>query len=186
MSGPPLAQPAEPRQSLYAMSPLTTRTIVPTGTWVVDQAHCRAEIAVTHLGISAVCGEFPEVQGALQIAGRLSSAKACGTVKAASVDTDEPQRDAHLRSPDFFDAETYPELPFESTALEIVDEQTSRISDNFTLRGLTNEIALTAKVNRTDIDPYGNEKVGNAGAWSGAGLTDRDLPQIAPDMETNI
>ena len=121
------------------MSTLTTRTIVPTGTWVVDQAHSKAGFAVNHMGIATVCGEFTEFQGTLPIAGELSSAKAYGTVKAASVDTDEPQRDAHLRSPDFFDAETYPELAFESTAIEIIDEETLRISANLTLHGVTND-----------------------------------------------
>ena len=167
------------------MSTLTTRTIVPTGTWVMDEAHSKAGFAVNHTGIASVRSEFTEFQGTLQIVGELSSAKAYGTVKAASVDTNEPQRDAHPRSPDFFDAETYPELAFESTALEIIDEETLGISANLTLHGVTNEIVLTAEVNRTDINPYGNEKVGNAGIWTSAGLTDGDLAQIELEMETN-
>ncbi len=135
------------------MSTPTTHTIVPTGTPVVDQAHSKAGLAVSHMG------------------------------------TNEPQREAHLRSPDFFDAETYPELAFESTALGITDEETSRISANVTLDGVTNETVLTAEVNRTDIDPYGDEKVekvGNAGIWAGAGLMDGDLAQIELEMETII
>ena len=167
------------------MSTVTTRTIVPTGTWVVDQAHSKAGFAVKHTCIATVCGEFTEFQGTPQIAGELSSARAYGAVKAASVDTNEPQRDARLRSPDLFDAETYAELAFESTALEIIDEETLRITANVTLRGVTNEIIPTAEVNRTDIDPYGNEQVGNAGIWAGAGLTDGDLAQIELEMETN-
>jgi polyisoprenoid-binding protein YceI len=167
------------------MSPLTTRTIVPTGTWLVDQAHCRAGIAVKHLGIATVRGEFAEVQATPQIASGLSSAKAHGTVKAASVDTDEPNRDVHLRSPDFFDAETYPELAFESPALEILDEETSRISASVTLRGVTNEIVPTAEDNRPCIDSYGNEEIGGAGIRTGAGLTDGDLAPIEPEMETH-
>ena len=167
------------------MSTLTARTIVPTGIWVVDRAHSRAGFAVNHTGIATVRGEFTEFQGTLQIAGELSSAKAYGTVKAGSVDTNEPQRDAHLRAPDFFDTETYPELAFESTAIEIIDEKTLRISANLTLHGVTNEIVLTAEVNRTDIDPYGNEKVGNAGIWTGAGLPHGELAQIELEMETN-
>jgi polyisoprenoid-binding protein YceI len=171
---------------MYAMSTLTTHAIVPTGTWVVDQAHSKAGSAVNHVGVATVCGEFTEFQGPLQIAGELPSAEAYGTVKAASVDTNEPQRDAHLRSPDFFDAETYPELAFESTALEIIDEEALRTSANVTLHDVTIEIVLTAEVNRADIDPYCNEKVGNAGIWAGAGLTDGDLAQIELEMETNI
>jgi polyisoprenoid-binding protein YceI len=171
---------------MYAMSTLTTHAIVPTGTWVVDQAHSKAGSAVNHVGVATVRGEFTEFHGPLQIAGELSSAKTYGTVKAASVDTNEPQRDAHLRSPDFFNAKTYPELAFESTALQIIDEETLRTSTNGTPYDVTNEIVLTAEVNRTDIDPYGNEKVGNAGSWAGAGLTDDDLAQIELEMETNI
>ena len=142
------------------MSTLATPTIVPAGTWVVDQAHSKVGFAVKHMGITTVRGEFTEFQGTLEIAGDLCSASAYGTVKAASVDTNEPRRDAHLRSPDFFDTETYPELAFESTAIEIIDDETFRITGNLTLHGVTNEIVLTAAVNGTDIDPNGNEKVG--------------------------
>ena len=167
------------------MSTFTTRSIVPSGIRVVDLSSSEAGFAVNHRGIVTVRGEFTEFQGTLQIVGELSSAEAYGTVQAASVDTNEPERDAILRSPDFFGAETYPELAFESTALEIIDEETLRISADVTLHRVTNEIVLTAEVNRTDIDPYGNEKVGNACIWTGAGLTDGDLAQIEPEMETN-
>src|ERR671935_917752 len=92
-----------------------TATAIPTGTWSVDPAHSKVGFAVKHMGIATVRGEFTEFEGTLEIAEDLSSAKAYGTVSAGSVDTNEPQRDAHLRSPDFFDAEQYPELRFEST-----------------------------------------------------------------------
>jgi polyisoprenoid-binding protein YceI len=137
-----------------------TTTVVPAGTWTVDQAHSKVAFAVKHMGIATVRGEFTEFAGTLEIADDLSSAKAYGTVKAASVHTNEPQRDAHLRSPDFFDAETYPALSFESTRIEAIDEETFRITGNLTLHGVTNEIVLTAEINGTDVDPYGNEKVG--------------------------
>lgn len=142
------------------MSTVATPTAVPTGTWVVDQAHSKVGFAVKHMGIATVRGEFKDFEGSLEIAGDLSSATASGTVKAASVDTNEPQRDAHLRSPDFFDADTYPELAFESTAIEAIDDETFRIAGNLTMHGVTNELVLVAEVNGTDVDPYGNEKVG--------------------------
>jgi polyisoprenoid-binding protein YceI len=135
-----------------------TPTAVPTGTWTVDPAHSKVGFAVKHMGIATVRGEFTEFDGVLEITE--AGATARGTVKAASVDTNEPQRDAHLRSPDFFDADTYPELAFESTGIEAVDEDTFRITGNLTLHGVTNELVLTAEVNGTDVDPYGNEKVG--------------------------
>jgi polyisoprenoid-binding protein YceI len=138
----------------------TPATVIPTGTWAVDQAHSKVGFAVKHMGIATVRGEFKEFEGTLQVAGDLSSAKAYGTVKAASVDTNEAQRDAHLRSADFFDADTHPELAFESTSIEAIDDETFRITGTLTLHGVTNEIVLTAEVNGTDVDPYGNEKVG--------------------------
>jgi len=137
-----------------------TVTPIPTGTWTVDPAHSKVGFAVKHMGITTVRGEFTEFEGTLEIAGDLSSAKAYGTVKAASVDTNEAQRDAHLRSADFFDADAHPELAFESTSIEAVDEDTFRITGRLTLHGVTNEIVLTAEINGTDVDPYGNEKVG--------------------------
>jgi polyisoprenoid-binding protein YceI len=103
---------------------------------------------------------FHEFEGTLEIVGDLSSAKAYGTVKAASVDTNEPQRDAHLRSADFFDADTHEHLTYESSRIEAIDEETYRIVGNLTLNGVTNELVLTAAINGIDIDPYGNEKVG--------------------------
>jgi polyisoprenoid-binding protein YceI len=138
----------------------TASTTVPTGTWNVDRAHSKVGFAVKHMGIATVRGEFTDFQGALEIGEDLSTAKIRGSVQAASVDTNEPQRDAHLRSADFFNADTYPELTFESTRIEAIDDESFRITGDLTMNGVTNEIVLTAEVNGVDIDPYGNEKVG--------------------------
>jgi polyisoprenoid-binding protein YceI len=137
-----------------------TITAAPIGTWAVDPAHSKVGFAVKHMGIATVRGEFKEFEGVLEIGDDLSTATARGTVKAASVDTNEPQRDEHLRSPDFFDGEAYPELSFESTRIEAVDDETFRITGDLTMRGVTNELVLTAEINGVDVDPYGNEKVG--------------------------
>jgi polyisoprenoid-binding protein YceI len=139
---------------------ITAAPAVPVGTWTVDASHSKVGFAVKHMGIATVRGEFKDFEGVLEISDDLSSAKARGTVRAASVDTNEPQRDGHLRSPDFFDAETFPELAFESASIEAIDDETFRITGNLTLHGVTNEIVLTAEINGTDVDPYGNEKVG--------------------------
>jgi len=138
----------------------TTTTLVPTGTWTADQAHSKVGFAVKHMGIATVRGEFTEFEGTLEVGDDLSTAKAYGTVKTASIDTNEPQRDEHLRSPDFFDAERFPELSFESTSIEPVDDETFRILGNLTLHGVTREIRLEAVVQGTDTDPWGNERVG--------------------------
>ena len=138
----------------------TTLAPVLNGTWTVDPAHSKVGFAVKHMGIATVRGEFTDFDGVLEIGEDPSGAKVRGTVRAASVDTNEAQRDGHLRSPDFFSADDYPELSFESTRIEPVDEDTFRVTGNLTMRGVTNELVLTVEVNGTDTDPYGNEKVG--------------------------
>lgn len=147
--------------STIATSTIATSTIaIPTGTWTVDPAHSKVGFAVKHMGIATVRGEFTEFEGSLEIGDDLSEAKARGTVKTASVDTNESQRDAHLRSGDFFEAETHPELTFESKRIEAIDDETYRIVGDLTLHGVRNELVLNAEVNGVDTDPYGNEKVG--------------------------
>jgi polyisoprenoid-binding protein YceI len=138
----------------------TTSTVIPTGTWTADPSHSTVGFAVKHMGIATVRGEFNEFAGTIEIGDDLSAAKAYGTVKVDSVDTKEPQRDDHLRSPDFFDAAQFPELSFESTSIEALDDEEFRITGNLTIHGVTNEIVLHADVQGTDTDPWGNERVG--------------------------
>jgi len=138
----------------------STSAVVPTGTWSVDPAHSKVGFAVKHMGIATVRGEFTDFEGTIEMGEDLSAAKAYGTVKVQSVDTNEPQRDAHLRSPDFFDAEQYPELRFESTSIEALDDEEFRITGNLTLHGITNEVVLHADFQGTDTDPWGNERIG--------------------------
>jgi polyisoprenoid-binding protein YceI len=138
----------------------TTATLIPTGTWSVDPAHSKVGFAVKHMGIATVRGEFTDFTGTLEIGDDVSNARVYGTVKTESVDTNEPQRDDHLRSPDFFDAAQFPELRFESTSIEALDDEEFRITGQLTIHGVTNEIVLHADVQGTDIDPWGNERVG--------------------------
>jgi polyisoprenoid-binding protein YceI len=103
---------------------MSTATIAPTGTWTVDPVHSRVGFAVKHLGIATVRGEFKEFEGTFEIAEDLSTSRAYGLVKTASISTNEDARDEHLRSADFFDAETNGEITFQSTAIEQVDDET--------------------------------------------------------------
>ncbi len=99
---------------------------IPTGTWELDPAHTRMGFAVKHMGVSTVRGEFREFEGTVEIGEDSSSSRAYGTVQAASVTTNQAQRDEHLRSEDFFGAEANPELRFESKRIERVDEDSFR------------------------------------------------------------
>lgn len=139
---------------------MSTSTAVPTGTWSVDPAHSRVEFQVKHLGIATVRGHFGVFEGTLEIGDDLASAKAYGTVDVGSVNTNEEKRDAHLRSPDFFDADQHAQITFASTSITPVDEDTFAIAGELTLHGETRPITLKAEVNGTEQDPWGNERVG--------------------------
>lgn len=136
----------------------TTATALPTGTWNVDPSHSRIGFRVKHLGISTVHGKFGDFEGQLTVADD-GTTSATGTVKVVSVDTSDEGRDTHLRSADFFDVETYPEITFQSTSIAAKDEDTYEITGDLTMHGVTNPITLTAEVAQ-DTDPWGNDRVG--------------------------
>jgi polyisoprenoid-binding protein YceI len=135
-------------------------TLIPAGTWSIDPAHSTAGFSVKHLGISTVRGRFEEFEGTLELGDDPSQARAYGTAQVSSINTDEPARDEHLRSADFFGAESNPELRFESTAIRPLDEDTFEIHGQLTMNGVTNPVTLTAVVLGTETDPWGNDRVG--------------------------
>jgi len=136
----------------------TATTALPTGTWTVDTVHSSVEFQVKHLGIATVKGQFKDFEGTLQVGPDGSSAH--GSVKVESVDTREPQRDEHLRSPDFFDVANYSGITFNSTAINPVDEDTFEIEGDFTIHGVTRPLKLQATIEGTETDPQGNARVG--------------------------
>jgi polyisoprenoid-binding protein YceI len=137
---------------------VTTRTVLPTGTWTIDPAHSNVEFSAKHLGIATVRGAFNEFEGTFEVGGD-GSARVRGTVEVASIDTNEDQRDTHLRSEDFFHAEVHPQLSFESTEIRPAGEDAFMIHGDLTMRGVTRPIVLEAELQGTEIDPWGNERV---------------------------
>jgi polyisoprenoid-binding protein YceI len=137
-----------------------TSPVVPPGTWDVDPAHSTVEFAVKHMGIATVRGRFTTFEGTLEVVEDLARCKARGKVMVASITTNEPDRDAHLRSPDFFDAERYPEIGFESTRIEGIDDTSSLVFGNLTMHGVAREVKLEVHISGTDEDPWGNTRVG--------------------------
>ena len=137
-----------------------TQTRIPTGTWTIDPSHSRAGFAVKHLGIATVRGTFDQFQGSLVVDGELADARVDATIEAASINTREAQRDEHLRSADFFDAETFPQLVFSSTGIRVVDDETFVVSGDLTMHGVTLPVDLTATIEGFETDPWGNERVG--------------------------
>jgi polyisoprenoid-binding protein YceI len=131
---------------------------LPTGTWNVDPVHSSVEFQVKHLGIATVKGQFKEFEGTLEVGP--DGARAYGKVNVASVDTREPQRDAHLRSADFFDVENNPEITFQSTSFRQLDEDIYEVEGDFTIHGVTQTLKLNVTLEGTETDPQNNERVG--------------------------
>ena len=146
---------------MSAAEPATAGTaVVPAGTWKVDPVHSSVEFQVKHLGIANVKGNFKGFEGTLESGP--DGLKAYGTVDVASVDTREPQRDGHLRSPDFFDADTHPQITFTSTSVRAIDEDTFEVEGDFTIRSITRPLKLVATLEGTETDPQGKQRVGLA------------------------
>ena len=107
------------------------------GTWTVDPTHTAIEFQVKHLMIAKVKGRFADFEGALTIADDPTRSTVDLRIRAASIDTRTQQRDDHLRSPDFFGADKYPELSFTSTAVEHADGDDWKIRGDLTIHGVT-------------------------------------------------
>ena len=139
---------------------MTTATAtIPAGTYVTDPIHTSFGFAVKHLGIATVRGRFTDFDGRLELGEDPASAHFSGTARTASVNTGEPQRDEHLRSADFFDADANPELRFESTSVRALDEENYEIEGNLTMHGITRPLTLNAELLGSEVDPYGNDRV---------------------------
>ena len=132
-------------------------------TWTIDPVHSIAEFGVKHMMISTVKGRFGTVSGTLQLdGGDLTTASVEATIDVASITTNEPQRDAHLRSPDFFHVEQYPTLTFRSTGVEHVTEDEYRVAGELTIRRVTRPVTLDVTYEGQITDPYGNQRAGFA------------------------
>jgi polyisoprenoid-binding protein YceI len=129
--------------------------------WVPDAAHTQVKFVVTYMVISEVSGTFKDFDfTVIQRGEDFRSASLEATVKTASVNTENEQRDNHLRSDDFFNAERYPEMKFLSTAFEKTGENTYKVTGNLTIRDVTLPVVLEAVYRGTVIDPWGNTKAG--------------------------
>ena len=135
-----------------------------TGDYTIDPAHSRIGFAVRHAMVTNVRGEFAEYEGKLHLDGT-DPAKATAelVIKVASVDTKQEQRDEHLRTGDFFAAETYPEITFTSTSAEEVGDDTYRLHGDLTIKGVTRPISLDLEFTGSATDPYGANRVGFEG-----------------------
>jgi polyisoprenoid-binding protein YceI len=133
-----------------------TAVVVPEGTWTIDPAHSTVEFAVRYLGIVTVNGRASRVDGTIT-GGDTPTIE--GVVPVAGLTTFDETRDAHLMSPDFFDAERYPELRFASKAVAGTAEELT-VDGELTIKGVTKPVRLTGTFSGRATDPWGNERIG--------------------------
>src|SRR6478752_3876607 len=133
-----------------------TRQAVPVGTWQLDPIHSTIGFEVDYLA-GSFRGQFREVAGKLQTTGE--TPVLTGSAKVASVDVKDENLAGHLQSPDFFDAERYPEISF--TAKDVsLDGETVKVEGDLTIKGVTHVADVTGTVTAPLTDPYGRERIG--------------------------
>lgn len=129
--------------------------------WVIDPTHSKVSFKVKHLMISNVLGSFREFEGAATTEGDdFSTAKISFSLNAASIDTEVADRDAHLKSADFFDAENFPKLTFVGNGLKDLGDDLYELTGNLTIKDVTKAVTLQAEFGGIMTDPWGNVKAG--------------------------
>src|SRR2546423_1285270 len=133
-----------------------------TKTWKLDSAHNNVEFGVKHLMIATVKGRFGKVEGTIEIDEDRprETAKIDVTIDVSSIDTRQEQRDAHLRSADFFDAANYPNMRFVSTRIEGDVTGDFTVVGDLTIKGITREVTLDVTNEGMGNDPWGNVRAG--------------------------
>ena len=131
-------------------------------TYQIDPAHTHASFTVKHLVISNVRGEMGKVTGTAVIDDAdMSRSHVEATIDVTGIDTREPKRDAHLKSPEFFDAAKYPSITFTSTKVERAGDGKLKVTGNLTIKGVTRSVVLDVDgPTKAITDPWGNVKRG--------------------------
>ncbi|MBT2487545.1 YceI family protein [Streptomyces sp. ISL-96] len=136
-----------------------------TGDYTIDPAHSSIGFTVRHAMVTNVRGNFADYEGTLTLDGSDPSRSAAAIdVKIASIDTGIADRDGHLRSGDFFDAEQFPLMTFRSTSAEQLGGDNYRIVGDLTIKDVTKPLAIDLEFNGSATDVYGNERVGFEGS----------------------
>lgn len=129
--------------------------------WAIDPVHSEISFKVKHLVISTVTGKFDKFEGAIYVTrDDFSDAEVEFSADAASINTNQPDRDAHLRSAEFFDAENHPKVTFKSKSFKKTADNEYVMSGDLTIRGVTKTLDLKVEYGGTTKDPWGNIRAG--------------------------
>jgi polyisoprenoid-binding protein YceI len=149
-------------EHMEAEAPALTRVVdgkeVPAvGTWVIDPTHTQAEFVARHLMVTKVRGGFADVSGTIEVAEDPKDSKVEVIIDVATVSSGTDDRDAHLRSADFFDVEAYPEMRFVSTSVE-PSGSSWKLTGDLTIKDITRPVTLDFEFLGISADPWGNAK----------------------------
>ncbi len=188
------------RGVLLALSLFLATTMVQAETWNVDKSHSSIGFSVRHLVVSKTTGGFGEFEGAVEFDGKdLAAGTVNITVQMASVDSDDADRDTHLRSAEFLDTEKFPTMSFTSKKVIPQDDGSFHLVGDLMIKGVTKEVTFAAEFNGVAGDPWGNTRAGFSAntkidrqdfgvSWSkaldGGGLVVGDEISIQIELET--
>ncbi|MFD1143746.1 YceI family protein [Larkinella insperata] len=129
--------------------------------WVLDPKHSELGFKIKHLMISNISGSFREFEVEVDtVDEEFSTAQIRATAQIASIHTNNEQRDQHLRNSDFFEADTYPQLSFQSTKIEKLDDDTFTVYGDLTMKGVSKPVKLTVEYSGVTKDPWGGVRAG--------------------------
>ena len=130
------------------------------GTYALDPAHTTIGFVARHAMITKVRGNFDEFEGTLTVGENISESAASATVKTASIDTNNAERDEHVKNEDFFDVEKFPEMTFTATKFDVNEQGEGTVTGDLTIKGTTKSVDLKVEEVATAEDPFGNFRLG--------------------------
>lgn len=162
-----VSSPLRPLKPLKPLKPLLAAALIlslpaaagAADTYKIDPDHVHAGFKIMHLGYSHLHGRFNKVAGSFAFDGKSADGAVVKvTIDTASLDTNHEKRDAHLKSPDFFNVLEFPEMTFTSTAVEPTGDRTAKVTGDLTLLGVTRPVTLAVTFNKASVHPFDGKK----------------------------
>lgn len=147
-------------QTTIKENPNIKTSIMENMKWEIDPSHSEVYFKIRHLEIATLTGRFNEITGTAEAEEDFENAVFSFTANVDSINTNDQKRDAHLKSPDFFDAEKFPTITFHSTKFKRIGDATFELIGKLTIKEVTKPTILEIKYGGTNIDPWGNTKAG--------------------------
>ncbi|MEX0790618.1 MAG: YceI family protein [Actinomycetota bacterium] len=136
-----------------------------TGDYTIDAGHSRMGFQARHAMVTKVRGHFGDFEGSFHLdPASPENSSATVTIQAKSIDTGNSDRDAHLRSNDFFAMDEYPEITFVSTSAERIDDDSFKLNGDLSIKGVTRPVSIKFEYNGVETDPWGNTRIGFEGS----------------------